>query len=135
MAMPASTTTSFAVLVVVFVFAFTVTVIASTSAMVMFNVVDEALHLLFSGIACFKDFTLESQFFSSQRVVEVHLHLLIVHFKDLSEEVVSVFVLQWDDGILKDMLVVEVSVDGEDIAVDVYDVSYVIVTVSLFWHQ
>ena len=64
-------------------------------------------------------------------MVQVDLYLLFAHFHDTSVETLSLFVLQGNDGILIDVLVVEVSVNAEDFAFQVQYMLGLIVTVGL----
>ena len=65
-------------------------------------------------------------------MVQVNLDLLFPHFEDATVEALSFFVLQGDDGILVDVLMVELSVDGEDVACQIQHVVVVVFTISLF---
>ena len=75
------------------------------------------LYLFGSSLASLQYATLEVQRLTCQRVVQVHLHLFLAHGHHSSVESLSFLVLQRNYGILVDMLVVEVSVDTEYLAV------------------
>ena len=54
-------------------------------------------------------------------MVQVYLHICIGHIEHLAIESVAIFVLQWHNGILENMLMVEMTVDRKDAAVQVQD--------------
>ena len=95
----------------------TTLMVATTSAATAASashMLDEVLDLLLGSLAVLGHLSAEQQRLACQRMVQVHLHLLVGHLNDTAVEVVAVLVLQGHHGSLVDVLVVEVSVDGED---------------------
>ena len=74
-------------------------------------------YLLVGGGAVLEDSTFEVECLTGQRVVQVYLHLFFTDFYDASVETLAFFVLQGNDSVFINMLVVEVSVDAEHLAV------------------
>ena len=68
-------------------------------------------------------------------MVEVHLYLVLTDFHDTTIETVTLLVLQWDDGILEDMLVVEVAVDAEHLTIKVEYQFVMIFAIAIFLAQ
>ena len=111
------------------------TVAILTSAVVLFDVLDEALHLTVGSDARLNDLSFKSQVLTSQRVVQVHFHLIVSDVHYASEETVAVLVLQRHNSILVDVLVVEMVVDGEDALVDVDDALSHILAIGFLLRQ
>ena len=102
------------VVVMVVVAAASAVVASAAAASLATEEVDEVLYLLVCCLTFFEHASLEVEGLASQRVVEVHFHLVVGDGEHASVEMVSVFVLQGNDGALEDVLVVEMAVDLED---------------------
>ena len=110
-------------------------VAAAAAASLATEEVDEVLYLLVCCLTFFEHASLEVEGLASQRVVEVHFHLVVGDGEHASVEMVSVFVLQGNDGALEDVLVVEMAVDLEDGTVEVEHSRCLIVAVGLVFCQ
>ena len=64
-------------------------------------------------------------------MIEVHLHLVVGDFENTTIETVSILVLQWHDGIHEDILMVEMSVDAEHLALEVEYSRSLAISISL----
>jgi hypothetical protein len=119
----------------------TVVVVATTSAAVTMatattcQVLHHVVYLLFGGLTILQHSAFEIECLASQWVVEVHLYLLFGNLQHATVEALTLLVLQRYDGILVDMLVVEVSVDAEHIAIEVEDIFLVILAIALLLAQ
>jgi len=120
------------VAVVVVTAASTAVAVASTTAC---HVLDEVVDLLLRGVAVLYYGTLKIQRLACQRVVQIYFHLLFANLHDASVEAVALIVLQGYDSVLVDMLVVEVAVDTERLAVQVEHVFVHIFTIAFFFAQ
>ena len=121
--MTVSAAFAFAVMTAAFTFAvmsaalaFAVMSAAATALTTASQVLDQVLYLLVGSLAVFLDLTSEVQSFASQRVVGVHRDAVGLYLHDLRHEVVIVVVGEGDDGPLIDIIAVELTVDGEDLA-------------------
>lgn len=94
-----------------------------------------ATHLVLGSLTVLQYFSYEMQGFASQRVVQVHFHLLFSNLHNLAVETVAVLVLQGHYRIHKDMFVVKLAVDGKDGAVQLHHMLQHVVTVSLLLLQ
>ena len=65
----------------------------AASAVMVFDVLDEAFHLVVGSLASFDDSAFEVQVLSRQRVVEVNRHFIVADAHHASQESVAVFVL------------------------------------------
>ena len=110
------------------------TVAASASALSA-EEVHEVLYLLVASLSLFEHSSLEVQRLSSQRMVEVHLHLVVGDVHHTSIESVAFLILKRHDSVYEDVLVVEVSVYLEYASVEVEHAFLLVVTVSLFFGQ
>ena len=137
--MAVSTATAFMVLVVVVATAVVMVATASTAVTMASaascHVFDEVVNLLLCGVAVFYHSTFKIQRLASQRVVEVYLDFLFANLYDASVETVALLVLQGYDGVLVDVLVVEVAVDAERLAIQVEHVFIHIFTIAIFFAQ
>jgi hypothetical protein len=119
----------------------TVVVVATTSAAVTVTttatcqVLHHVVYLFLGSFAVLQHSAFEIECLASQWVVEVHLHLLFANLQHATVEALALLVLQGYDGILIDVLVVEVSVDAEHIAIEVEDVFLVILAIALLLAQ
>ena len=73
----------------------------------------------------------EVQVFASQRVVEVDFHVVVGNLEHLAIEALALFVLQGQHGTREHILMVEVAIDGKDLALQVYHALSVVVAISL----
>ena len=73
----------------------------------------------------------EVQVFASQRVVEVDSHMVVGNLEHLAIEALALFVLQGQHSTREHILMVEVAVDGKDLALQVYHALSVVVAISL----
>ena len=64
-------------------------------------------------------------------MIEVHLHLVVCNFENTSVETVAILILQGHDGILEDILMIEMSVDAEHLAFEVEDACSLTIAVCL----
>ena len=118
-----------------------VVMVAATSAAVTVTttatcqVLHHVVNLFLGSLAVLQHSAFEIERLTGQWVVEVHLYLLFTNFQYATIEALALFVLQGNDGILIDMLVVEVSVDAEHVAVEVEDVLVMIFSIALFLAQ
>ena len=104
---------------------------AATAGKMLHKVVD----LCLCGVAILEDGALEVERLTSQRVVEVNLHFLFANFYDAAIEACTLLVLQGHDGIGIDVLVVEMAIDAEHLAVEVKHEFVVILAIALFLAQ
>jgi len=68
-------------------------------------------------------------------VVEVDLHLVIADGEDEAQKTVSVLVLKREDCTYLYVLSVKLTIDGEDLLVQLDDTLLDVLTVSLVWSQ
>ena len=126
-------------LVVMFTTAVVVSATASTTVAVTTTATRQVLHhviyLFLRGFTVLQYGTLKIECLTCQRVVEVHLHLVLIDFHDATIETVSLLVLQRNNGILEDMLVVEVAVDAEHLTIEVEYQFVVIFAIAIFLAQ
>ena len=66
-------------------------------------------------------------------MVKVNLYgiFVIIDFKDMTHEAVSVLILQWNDSIYIDMLIIKLSVDTENILGKIKDALSNVVTIGI----
>ena len=76
-------------------------------------------NLLGASLTVFEYDTLEMEGLSSQRMVQVYLHLLLANFYDAAVETASFLVLQGNNSIVIDVLMVEMTIDAEYLPVKV----------------
>ena len=133
MAMSATAAAALAMLMVVVAAA--LAFVTSTAAAFAAHVVEQVLDLLLGSIAVLNDESCEEQRLAGQRMVQVHLHLVLCHFQHAAEEVVAVGVLQGDDGTLVDVLLVEVAVNHEVLAFQVQHAFFHILAVGFIFAQ
>ena len=103
---------------------------AATAALTA-QAVDEPLDFVLSCLAALNNLTREAQGLARKWVIEVHLHFVIGDFENTAVESVAILILQWHDGIHKYILVVEMSVDAEHLAVKVKYARRLTVTIRL----
>ena len=132
--MAVTTAAAFVAMVMVMMASTTTTTLASTIASAA-HTVYHSLDFLVGSLAVFQDLTLEVQGLSSQWVVQVYLDLLLANFHDFPIKAVPVLVLQGDDGIRVDVLMVEMTVDTENLTVQFYYMVQVIIAIRLFLCQ
>lgn len=118
MAMSA-TAASLTVFVMMLVVTVTISFTSASAITTAMQVVDKVLNLLLCGLAILGHHAAELQCFASQRMVQVHLHLLFRHLYYTTHEVVAVLVLQRHYGTLIDVLVVKVTIDGENFTLQI----------------
>ena len=94
----------------------TVMMVSATTATTAREDLDEMVDLLLCGVAILTDLTCESQCLTGQRVVGVNRHTVFLHLRHLGVEVVAFGVVQGDDGAFVDVIVVEMTVDCENLA-------------------
>ena len=94
--------------------------------------VQHLLHFLVRSLAVLNYFTLKQQVKPCKRMVQVHLHRVFRHINHTTRKAVSVFVLQRNNGIFVDIVVVEVSIDGEYLLVQVDNALLNTLAISLF---
>ena len=90
------------------------------------------VNLFLRGLTILQHGALKVERLASQRVVQVHLHLFLADFQHATVEAFALLVLQGHDSVLVDMLVVEVSVDAEHLAIEVEHQFIMILAVALF---
>ena len=103
---------------------------AATAALTA-QAVDETLDFVLGCLAALNNLTREAQGLARKWVIEVHLHLVVGDFENTAVESVAILILQWHDGIHKYILVVEMSVDAEHLAVKVKYARRLTVTIRL----
>ena len=109
----------------------TVAVTTTTTRQVLHHVV----YLFLRGFTVLQYGTLKIECLACQWVVEVHLHFVLADFHHATIEAFALLVLQGHDSILINMLVVEVSVDAEHLAVEVEHQLIVILSITLLLAQ
>ncbi len=134
MAVTAATAIAMFVVTTVVVVATAATFVAMSSAATC-QVLHQVFYLIVCGSTVLQYGTLKVQRLSCQRMVQIHLHLLLAHFHDAAVETLSLFILQWDDSFLVYVLMVEMSVDAEHLTLKVEHVVWGIVTIRLFLRQ
>ena len=110
-----------AVIVVMMAFAaFFLTVIAVAAPMMVSaatrQMLDQMLYLLVSGVTILNDCSCEVQGLASERVVGVDSDTVFLDLLDFGHELVVFIVHQGDNGTLEDILVVEMTINRENIA-------------------
>ena len=105
---------------------------ATAAASFTAQTVHHALYLLIGCLAALHNLAFEVELHACKRMVEVHCHSVVGHLEHVSEEAVAVLVLQWHDGVLVYIVVVEVSVDAEHALVQLQHTGVLIFAVSLF---
>lgn len=88
------------------------TAAAATTASLTAQAVDHGLYLVVGCLAAFEHTALELQRLTGQRVVQVHLHLVVADVEHAPEKAVAVGILQRNYCILEYMLVVKMAVDA-----------------------
>lgn len=135
MAMAAAT--SSLVMVVVFAATAALSILVVAFAVIMtavtltVEVIHQVLDFLVGGIPTFKYLALKLQRHACERVVEIHFHEVVLNLHHLAHKVIAVFVLKWDDRTLKDILMIEVTINAEYITLYVDNTLVVTVTISL----
>ena len=119
-----STTATRVVMMVVAAIAVTVattsaTVTAAAATAFTAQAVDQSLYFAVGGFTLLYYRSHKVQCLACQRMVQVYLHICIGHIEHLAIESVAIFVLQWHNGILENMLMVEMTVDRKDAAVQI----------------
>ena len=109
------------VVVVMMAFAaFFLTVVAVAASMMVSaaasQMLDQVLYLLICGIAILDDCSSEVQGLTCERVVGVDGDTIFLDFLDFGHKLVIFVVHQGDNSALEDILVVEMTVDHENIA-------------------
>ena len=115
--------------VTVFAFAMMVT----TSVTATCEHLDGLAHLLFCGVAILADGAREVERLACQRVVGVNGHTVFLHLHDLSHKLMILIVCQCDNGIGVDIVVIEMTIDGEDLRVELMNAQRLVDTECLFW--
>jgi len=132
MAMTASAAIVVIVIAVTVVFVIATTVAVVTAATTATSHVSYKMFNLFCcGFTILDDCTFEGQVFACQRMVQVNLHLFFTHLDNTAVETVSFLVLKRNDSILVDMLVVEMTVDAEHLALQIEYQVVPVVAISL----
>ena len=111
--------------------AVTSTVTTSATAALTAQAIDKALYLVLCSLATLKNLSREAEGLSRKRMIEVHLHLVVGNLKNTSVETVAILILQGHDGILEDILMIEMSVDAEHLAFEVEDACSLTIAVCL----
>ena len=124
--MAMSATTAVAVLVVMsttatIVTAFTFAMMMSTAVTATCQHLDGLVDLLFCGVAILADGAREVERLACQRVVGVDGHTVFLHLHDLGHELMIFVVCQCDNGIRVDIVVIEMTIHGEDLTIDLMD--------------
>ena len=96
---------------------------------------DELLDFLLARLTDFNDRPLEAKVFACKRVVQVYAHMLVGDFDNTSHEVVAVLVLKGQHGSHFHIVVVEMPVDGENLAVKVHHTFLFVCPVCLLFGQ
>ena len=130
--MTVSAAAPFVVVLVVVSATATTAALAASATSFAAHAVDDVLYLFVCSGAAFHYRTLEVQCLTSQRVVQVNLHLIGTNLSYTCHEALSLFVLQRNDGIFHNVLVVEAAVDGEYLFVKINHVLVDIFAISLF---
>ena len=113
------------------VLAATLAIVAMTATTAS-EVLHEMADFCLCGIAILQHAASEIECLTSQGVVEVYLHFLFAHFHDTTVEATAFLVLQRNDGLGIDVLVVEVSVDAEYLAVEVKHSFVAVFAIAVF---
>ena len=82
---------------------------------------DQMLYLFFRCLTVLLHLSDEVQFLASQRVIGVDGDAVVLDFHYLSHKLMVFGIVHRDDGSLEDMLVVELSVDAEDVTLQLVD--------------
>ena len=110
----------------------TTSAVVSTSACQM---LDQVLHLFLCGIAILNHPASEVQAFTSQRVVGIYRHTVFLDLHHLGHKLMILIVHQGDGGSLEDILVVEMSVDHENAAIQFVLTLWHVFAKGLAWLQ
>lgn len=124
--MMAVTTAAAVVMVFVFAVAAAFTIIAS--AALMAEVVQHVLYLLVGGQTVFKYDACKLQRLSCQWMVGIDSHAVLLNLLHAGDEAMLFLVHQCDDGAGIDVVVVEVAVDGEHLALQLVHTFFLIFT-------
>ena len=106
-------------------------VATAASAALTAQAVDETLDFVLGCLAALNNLTRKAQGLARKWVIEAHLHFVIGDFENTAVESVAILILQWHNGIHKYILVVEMSVDAEHLAVKVKYARRLTVTIRL----
>lgn len=131
-AMMLVTATAAVFVAIAFFIAMIVPATTTSTAAFATDMVQHLLHFLVRSLAVLNDFALKQQVKPCKRVVQVHLHRVFGHVEHTPHKAVPVFVLQRNNGIFVDVVVVEVSIDGEYILVQVENTLLNTLAISLF---
>ena len=91
----------------------TFTIVAATAASLSTQMVEQVLDFLCGSIAVFEDSTNKLKRLAGQWVIGIYGYVVFCHLDDASHEAVLLLVHQCDDGTFKDMLMVEMTINGE----------------------
>ena len=115
------------------ILAVTAAVVATAAATTSLTA-DDLSHLgdfLCCCLTALKNLTAEVKLQTCQWVVEVASYLLVCDILDYSIEAVTILVLQWDDSTYLYVLSVKLSIDSEDLLVEVDYALVIVQTISL----
>ena len=106
-------------------------VVTATAATFTAQVLDHHLNFLVGGIPVLEYLTLEIQVVACQRMVGVNCYTVVLYLEHTGHETLLLTVHQGDNSTFVDILVVEMSVDGEHLTAHLVDTLRVIVAESL----
>jgi len=107
------------------------TAVSAAAATFVAQLVQNALDLLFRGVAVREHLARKLQRLAGQRVVGVQRHRFVVHCDDTSQEALALIVVQHDDGVHVDMLAVKPAVYIELLALHFVHALLIVVTEGL----
>lgn len=108
---------------------------AATAVTVAVHTVDDGLYLVARSLASLYYGAREVKVETGKTRVEIHLNMGVGYLQHVSVEEVAVGILQRHYGVDKDIVVVEMAVDGEDATIEVYYTLRDIFSVSLGGRQ
>jgi len=105
-------------------------VVATTSAATAASaghVLDKMLNLLLGSLAVLDDLTLEVESLASQRVIGINGYAIFLDLNDLGHELMVLIVHQSDNCTLENIIVVEVTIYGENLTTNLmYTLGYIL---------
>lgn len=136
--MSAATTIFVVVMMIATLMIVSATFMITSSAVVSTTtcqMLDQVLNLFLSGFAVLNYLSSEVQQFACHRVVGIYCHTVFLNLHDLCHKLMILIVHQSNGGSLEDILVVEMSVDHENAAIQFVLTLWHVFAKGLAWLQ
>ena len=111
------------------------TTITAATVALSAHQLDELLNLRLVWLTNFHDRSSETEVLACQRMVQVDANVFIGDLHDPAHETVAILVLKGNHGTLFNIVVVEMSIDGEYLTVEVHHMLVKIWAIGLFLWQ